>query len=109
MRFLLDQNMPALLADWLKSRGHEADHVRLLGMMEADDAVIAAWARSVGACVITKDADFQWLAAPPPTGPQIVWIRFGNTTNPELMTKWDAFWPSIEAALHAGDALVEVL
>lgn len=109
MRFLVDQNLPVLLAEWLEGAGHDADHIRLLGMAEADDAEIARLAVSAAAIVITRDGDFRRLAAPPPKGPQIVWVRFGNTTNPELLQMWSSLWPGIEAALREGDALVEVV
>ncbi len=38
MRFLVDQNLPSILAEWISQQGHEAKHVRLLGLAEADPA-----------------------------------------------------------------------
>ncbi len=108
MKFLLDQNMPVVLAKWLEARGHQAEHVKRLRFHEADDLAIVLHARRTGAIVITKDSDFQRLAAPPPQGPQIVWVRLGNTTNPELFEVWEPLWPSIEQALMDGETLIEV-
>lgn len=80
MKFLLDQNLPVVLAKWLETQGHEAVHVKRLRLQEADDPAIVRYAIRAGANVIPKDSDFQRLAAPPPGGPQLVWVRFGNTT-----------------------------
>jgi predicted nuclease of predicted toxin-antitoxin system len=76
MKFLLDQNLPVVLAKWLEGRGHEAEHVKRLRLQEADDLDIAGLAVRTGSIVITKDGDFRKLAAPPPRGPQIFWVRF---------------------------------
>jgi predicted nuclease of predicted toxin-antitoxin system len=108
MKFLLDQNLPVVLAKWLEARGHEAEHVKRLRLQESDDLAVARHAKRTGAIVITKDGDFQRLAAPLPQGPQIVWVRIGNTTNPELFEVWEPLWPSIEQALMNGEALIEI-
>lgn len=108
MKFLLDQNLPVVLAKWLEERGHEAEHVKRLRLQEANDLDIAARAMRAGSIVITKDADFQRLAAPPPRGPQVVWVRLGNTTNPQLIEAWESLWPAIEQALTDGEPLIEV-
>ena len=108
MKFLLDQNLPVVLARWLEAHGHVAEHVKRLRLQEADDLAIVRHAIRTGAIVITKDADFQHLAAPPPKGPQIVWVRLGNTTNPDLVAIWEPLWPSIWQALEAGEPLIEV-
>jgi predicted nuclease of predicted toxin-antitoxin system len=108
MKFLLDQNLPAVLAKWLEAQGHEAEHVKRLRMQEADDFAIVRHALRTGAVVITRDGDFQRLAAPLPKGPQVVWVRLGNTTNPELLVNWERVWPGIEKALTEGEALIEV-
>jgi hypothetical protein len=42
----------------LRQRGHEVADVRELGMGMANDAVIAAYARENGFCLITRDKDF---------------------------------------------------
>lgn len=107
MRFLVDQNLPTVLADWLVEAGHAAEHVRLLGLAEADDAEIVKLARAKQAIVITRDGDFQKHAGPGKAS--IIWVRIGNTTNPALLNAWTRVWPDIEAALIAGETLVEVI
>ncbi len=107
MRFLVDQNLPAVLARWLEAHGHEAEHVRLLGLAEEDDRVILALARERGAIVISKDGD---VASAPPGRPPVpvVWVRIGNTTNNRPIGVWEGAWPSIVEALEAGETVLEV-
>jgi predicted nuclease of predicted toxin-antitoxin system len=58
LRFLVDVQLPPALARWLRQRGHEADHVREIGLDAFPDRMIAAEAVKRGAAIITKDSDF---------------------------------------------------
>lgn len=107
MRFLVDQNLPVVLVGWLIQNGHEAEHVRLLGMAEADDREILAKARVDQAVIISKDGDFaRRQGAAPPI--QVIWVRIGNTTNDALLAVWSAVWPGVAEALAAGEDVIEV-
>jgi predicted nuclease of predicted toxin-antitoxin system len=87
MRFLVDQNLPTVLCDWLVNHGQHAEHIKIIGMRDASDTEIIRRARETNATVITRDSDFiskaggdsvaSWL--------QLVWVRLGNVTNPELI------------------------
>lgn len=66
MRFLVDANLPRSTAALLKNFGHTADHVRDLGLGDAPDAKIAAFAKTSGACLITRDLDFADIRNYPP-------------------------------------------
>ena len=46
MKFLIDNNLSPLLADALKAAGHDAVHVRDLGMQAAPDEEILERARA---------------------------------------------------------------
>jgi len=104
MRFCVDQNLPEVLADWLAANGHEAEHIKRLGLAEAPDKIIKAHAASQGAVLISKDADFAALGG----ALRVIWVRIGNTTNRRLIDAWSRAWPSILLALEQGDDLVEV-
>jgi predicted nuclease of predicted toxin-antitoxin system len=108
MIFLIDQQLPPALTGWLQSRGHEATHVRNIGLRDADDVTIWRHAEAMGAIVVTKDMDFVTMRSRALTGPTIVWLRIGNVTTPDLAVWLEMNWVDIEAALHAGDAVVEV-
>lgn len=105
MRFLLDQNLPIVLAHWLLERGYPCEHVRLLGLAEAADGAILARALATQAVLVSKDADF---AATRIDALQLVWVRIGNTTNDRLLAEWTAAWPHLHAALSSGERVVEL-
>lgn len=63
MRFLVDENLSPLLAELLGEAGHDAAHVRDLGMARDDDPQILRYARSDDRILITADTDFGGLLA----------------------------------------------
>jgi predicted nuclease of predicted toxin-antitoxin system len=42
MRFLLDMNLPPALAEWLRSEGHDAVHIREIGLAHLPDREVFA-------------------------------------------------------------------
>lgn len=66
MRFLLDANLPLSSADVFRSHGHEASHVREIGMSHCTDADIAAHAQQTQSALVTRDLDFADVRAYPP-------------------------------------------
>ena len=109
MRLLVDAQLPPALARWLGERGHEATHVLDEGLLEAGDKQIWEHATRLGAGIVTKDEDFVHLHTLHPEGPVVIWVRLGNTTRRELLAGFSGFLPSIEAALAAGERLIELL
>ena len=106
MKFLIDGQLPPALADWLRERGHEAEHVFHIGMVAAPDAAIAAYAEANGAILVTKDEDFTALRLPDRFG--LLWVRCGNATNRALIAWLEPRWPEIERLLNEGERFVEV-
>lgn len=62
MRFLLDAQLSRRLAQHLAEAGFAASHVYDHLSPTAPDLEIARLANTLGACVISKDADFAELA-----------------------------------------------
>lgn len=107
MKFLIDAQLPPLLADWLRERGQEADHVYSLGRLDLDDEAIWSLALSEGYIVVTKDRDFaDWAFARSPA-PRVLWLRFGNMRNAALWIQLGATWPRIVDALERDGVVVE--
>ena len=107
MRFLIDAQLPPGLARWLSARGHPSDHVHDLGLGAASDDEIEAKAVELQAVVWSKDSDFADRSRRA-QGLQVVWIRFGNTSNASLQARIAPHLPTIGAALLDGEGRLEV-
>lgn len=107
MIFLIDQQLPRKLAAWIRTQGHDAFHIRELGMEHAEDRDIWREAASRGAVIVSKDEDFSVIVQSRP-GPQVVWVRLGNCGNDVLLARIAAAWPSLLLELAAGATLVEL-
>lgn len=108
MRFLVDAQLPPALAAWLRSKGHEADHVVDVALAEAPDAAIWALAIAEGAMIVTKDRDFvDWALARTPKA-RILWVRFGNIRREALLARLGAAWPELSDVLASDVTIIEV-
>ena len=58
MRFLADAGVSPKTVEFLKQLGHEAVHVRTLGLQRAADPVLVDRARTDSSVVVTFDLDF---------------------------------------------------
>jgi predicted nuclease of predicted toxin-antitoxin system len=108
-RFLVDQNLPPAPVAWLQARGHDAEHVRNIGLREAEDEDIAAQALRTGAILLTKDSDFvdlSWRMSP---APQVVLVRLGNAPNSVLLPWLEERWADLVAALASAPQFVELV
>jgi predicted nuclease of predicted toxin-antitoxin system len=105
--FLIDAQLPPLLAEALRNAGSEAVHVADLGLLTATDRQIWDEALFRSAVMITKDRDFSLFRATNRAGPAIVWVRIGNTDNRTLIAQILRSLPTIIAAVERGEAVIE--
>ena len=76
MRFLIDNNLSPLLAENVKAAGHDAVHIRDLGLEAATDLVVLDQARSQDRVLVSADTDFgALLARSGATSPSVLLIR----------------------------------
>jgi len=108
MRFLVDAQLPPGLAQFLEKRGHEARAVRDVGLREAQDPAIWAFAVSRDWVVVTKDEGFAERALQAKVGPQILWLRIGNSTNRVVFTWLEPLLSTAITSLQSGQRLVEL-
>ena len=108
MRFLVDAQLPPGLVQFLEQRGHEAKAVCEVGLREAQDRAIWAFAVSGDWVVVTKDEDFAERALQAQVGPQILWLRIGNSTNRVLFAWLEPLLATAITSLQTGQRLVEL-
>jgi predicted nuclease of predicted toxin-antitoxin system len=79
MRFLADAGISPGTVAFLRSLGHEADHVGSFGLARALDTEIVARARADSGVIITFDLDFgDLLALGVPERPSVVRLRLAD-------------------------------
>jgi predicted nuclease of predicted toxin-antitoxin system len=108
VKFLIDAQLPPVLADWLHQQGHEAQHIQAVGLQDADDEEVWDYAVRTGAVIVSKDEDFAERCARTTGGPVVVWFRVGNSTNRALLEWLQPRWSDLLMLLHAGNRLIEV-
>ena len=78
MKLLLDQNLsdriPARIADLFPG----SSHVKLAGLAQVDDSLIADWAKREGFMIVSKDTDFYQRSMVFGHPPKFLWLRIGN-------------------------------
>jgi predicted nuclease of predicted toxin-antitoxin system len=108
VKFLIDNQLPAALALYLKKRGFDCQHVLDAGLDQASDAEICRYASTQERIIISKDEDFFYLASQPRGQIRLLWVRLGNCRKQALLAAVERLWPRIEACLKAGDRIVEL-
>jgi predicted nuclease of predicted toxin-antitoxin system len=96
------------LARFIATQSHSAEHVRDLGLTEADDTVICRHAGARDLVIISKDEDFTFLAGVPGETCKLVWVRIGNCRKQVLLESFRAQLPRIVSELEAGNQIVEL-
>ena len=108
MKFLVDAQLPARLAAFLNSGGHDALHTS--GLPEGNrstDAQIVRLADMEARVVITKDRDFRdgHLLSGSPR--QLLIVATGNISNSALLSLFETHVDAVVSALEEAD-LVEM-
>ena len=108
MNFLVDNQLPEALCQFLKEHGHQSVHVLSLKTDEASDAQI--WNHAAGGnwVVVSKDEDFLHLANQPGDAGRLLWVRIGNCRKQTLLQAFDRELPRIVQAFDAGVRVVEI-
>lgn len=104
MKFLVDAQLPRLLAIRLKELGHSALHtLELASANRTPDNEIASTADQEQAVVITKDADFldSHLISGCPS--KLLLVSTGNISNRELLRLFEIHIVLIASSLEQSD------
>ena len=108
MKILIDAQLPPALAALLVGAGHQARHVAEVGLRDATDPAVWDHALRERAVIFTKDEDFALRRLRAQTGPAVVWLRVGNSSNLALQRWLMPLLSEIERLVAAGEALIEV-
>lgn len=107
MRFLLDMNLPPAMAEWLRSAGHDAVHIRELGLAHLPDREVFARAAQEERIVVTFDLDFgEIVGLGWTTGSGLVLLRLRLARQHYLRERLRAAITEGAEALQAGAIVV---
>ena len=108
MKFLIDQALSPAVAVELNHAGHDAVHVRDLGMQAASDDEIFERAAQDDRVVVSADTDFgTLLAIRKQTSPSVILFRHGSQHRPaDQAALLKANLPQLIDALEAGSIVV---
>ena len=86
MRLLIDNALSPALADLLRNAGHQAVHVREVGLHHADDAEIFERAAAEDSVLVSADTDFgTLLATRSASKPSLILFRGEGSRRPEVL------------------------
>jgi len=108
MRFLVDNQLPKHLADWLGRRGHDCEHVLDVDLDESSDLQVWQYCGERGAVLVTKDEDFVYLAHRGGDRGRMIWVRLGNCRNAALIAALNGALDQMIDALEQGQRIVEI-
>jgi len=108
VKFLVDNQLPTALAQYLRKRGFDCQHVLEASLGDALDADICRYAELQERIIISKDEDFFYFAKQREAKIRVIWVRLGNCRTPALLAAFERSWPSIESCLKTGDRIIEI-
>lgn len=108
MKFLVDAQLPKILARFLRERGFDAIHTLDLKLKNVtDDIEINKISLAENRIVITKDSDFYDSYAAKQEPYKLLYLTTGNISNPDLLELFDINLLLIVHSLQNG-AVIEI-
>jgi predicted nuclease of predicted toxin-antitoxin system len=107
MKLLVDEALQDAVAHRLTTAGHDATHVRLLGLAGRTDDEVMALATADNRVLVTTDTDFGTiLALTGAAGPSVLLLRgIGDSVNERVDAILDVL-PRVEHELSEGAVVV---
>jgi predicted nuclease of predicted toxin-antitoxin system len=107
MRFLADMGVSLSVVQYLRTEGHDAVHLRELGLQQALDGDVYALAATDSRVILTFDLDFAEIAATAGSAlPSVMIFRLNNTRVHRLVERLAIALRNASASLSAGAIVV---
>ena len=107
MQFLADMGIDQRIVDWLRSKGHDAVHLREQRLHRLSDTDIFVKAIAENRIILTFDLDFgEILALAGADVVSVILFRLNNTRTPFVQTRLATVLTADEAALRRGAIIV---
>ncbi|APB33387.1 hypothetical protein GlitD10_1067 [Gloeomargarita lithophora Alchichica-D10] len=85
MKLLLDENLSDRIIHRIVDLYPNSDHVKTLGLINTDDAVIWEYAKTNGFMIVSKDSDFHQRSLLYGHPPKFVYLRVGNCPTSKII------------------------
>ena len=85
MKLLLDENLSDRIIARIVDLYPDSEHVKTLGLINTDDAVIWEYAKTNGFVIVSKDADFHQRSLLYGHPPKFVYLRIGNCPTSKII------------------------
>lgn len=108
MKFLIDANLPARLAQIFIEAGHYCVHMETLLPRYSPDTKIAHIANDIDAVIVTRDSDFVEFSHAGVVKVPVILVRVGNLRRAALGATIRNRLSKIIAAIAAGEQIVVV-
>lgn len=101
MRLLLDMNLPPQIAEHLRRGGHDAVHVRDIGLGQVQDEDVFARAVAEQRIVVTHDLDFGEIVGLG-SGTSVILLRLRSARRTHVQQRIDTALAEAAPALQTG-------
>jgi len=85
VRLLLDENLSDCMIHRIVDLYPDSEHVKTLGLINTDDAVIWEYAKTNGFVIVSKDSDFHQRSLLYGHPPKFIYLRIGNCSTSKII------------------------
>uniref|UniRef100_B8HTX0 DUF5615 domain-containing protein n=1 Tax=Cyanothece sp. (strain PCC 7425 / ATCC 29141) TaxID=395961 RepID=B8HTX0_CYAP4 len=85
MKLLLDENLSDRIIPRIIDLYPDSDHIKMLGLINTDDAVIWEYAKTNGFVIVSKDSDFHQRSLLYGHPPKFIYLRAGNCATSKII------------------------
>ena len=107
MRFLADMGVALRIVEWLRSEGHDANHLREEGLHRLPNGEIFEKAALESRILLTFDLDFgEIIALSGSQSVSVILFRLHNTRTPHVIDRLRAVLKQSQSVLEQGAVIV---